>query len=187
LSCWRGVFRWGESQQLIPPGTYAALLPVRGLEHGQAREMEPVAPVDEDVLAQALPHLNAVARTAVELLALTAARPGELLKLTPADLDRSGVVEVARNLRVRLGEDCWGSQPFKHKTSHRGRRRIILSGPRSQTLLAPLLEGRAPDAPLFSAAEGEEDRRRRLRAARKTRVPASQQHRRKAAPLRMPG
>src|SRR5262245_36348652 len=71
LSSWKAVFRWGELHSLLIPGTYAALVPVRGLEHGQAREMEPVAPVDEETLAAALPHLNLVARTAVELLALT--------------------------------------------------------------------------------------------------------------------
>ena len=79
----------------------------------------------------------------VRLQRLTGARPGEICSLRPLDLDTSG--------------DVWRYIPEKHKTSHRGRERIILIGPRGQSILRPYLL-RAADAFCFSPQESERKR-----------------------------
>src|SRR5262249_8266284 len=53
----RHVFKWGESEELLPSSTYHSLQTVAGLRYGQARESKGVLPVPEDVLTRTLPHL----------------------------------------------------------------------------------------------------------------------------------
>lgn len=148
-------WRWCESEELVPAGSTHALATVRGLAEGEhgARERPEVPPAPAEAIAAALVELNPVARALVECLLLTGARPGELFRLTPADLNRSGEVELARGYRVRLGAGVWAVQPRLHKTARKGKRRVILFGPRAQAILAPLLEGRPADKPIFCPQE----------------------------------
>lgn len=174
LARWKGVWRWAESEELVPPGTYHQMQTVRGLQPGQALEREEVPPVPEADYAAAVPHLGPVVRQAVELLALTGARPSELLALVPGAIDRGGVVELARGYRVQLPAGVWVVQPGKHKTARKGKRRVILFGPTAQAVLAPLLEGLESDQPIFSPRRAREARWAAARASRKSRVQPSQ-------------
>jgi integrase len=170
----RRVFKWGVSQELIPPSIYQALATVPGLRKGRsaAREPAPVLPVDNAVVDATLPELPPVVVDMVRFQRLTGCRPGEVCKLRPCDVDRSGEV--------------WQYQPGDHKTAHLGRVRVVYIGPQAQDVLRPYLL-RAADAYCFSPAESEQQRHAEMRAARKTRVQPSQQWRRKARPKRKPG
>lgn len=165
------VWRWAESEELVPAGSLHGLLTVRGLrpgEHGASDRPE-VPPVPEDDLAKVLPCLGRIPRAVLEVLLLTGARPSEILRLTPDGLDRSGSVEVARGIRVPLGA-VWAYQPARHKTAWKGHRRVVLFGPKAQAVLAPFLD-RPADAYLFSPREASEEylrsTRRRVRHGRK--------------------
>jgi integrase len=90
----------------------------------------------------------------VELQFLTGARPGEILDMRAADIDRRGEV--------------WAYCPSSHKNLWRGHDRVIYLGPRSQEIVRGFL-GTVPDeSNLFSPTRAELRRRDRLRAARKT-------------------
>jgi integrase len=56
---------------------------------------------------------------------LTGARPGEVCKLRPCHIDRSG--------------DVWEFRVKGHKTEHHERSRIVFIGPEAQKILAPYL------------------------------------------------
>jgi integrase len=58
----------------------------------------------------------------VRIQRLTGMRPGELLQMTVADLDRTD-------------PECWVYRPGHHKTEHHGRGRMIFIGPRAIEIL----------------------------------------------------
>lgn len=123
----RHAFRWAASREMIPATVVEALRTVEGLKRGrcEAREPERVLPVPENDLEPALSKIVQPAATIARLQLLTAARPGELLDLRPAELDATGKV--------------WTYRPRHHKTSHHGRERVIWIGPQGQALLWPYL------------------------------------------------
>jgi integrase len=174
LGRWKAAVRWAEAQELVPAGTSHGLAVTPGLEEGQAEDRPRVVPAPEDAVAAALPCLHPVTRALVECLLLTGARPGELFRLTPADLNRTGEVELAGGYRVKLGAGVWAYQPLAHKSAYRGHRRVVLLGPRAQAVLTPLLAGRAPGTPVFCPREARHaipegsDRAPRLRYDRHT-------------------
>jgi integrase len=133
-------FRWGVGEGLLLPSVPQALAMVPGLRKGrsEARENEPVRPVDRKIVNATLPYLSPVVAAMVQLQLHTGARPGEICRLRPCDIDRSGEVWLAR-----LSE---------HKTAHHDRERTIFIGPQGQRVLAPFL-ARAIDTPCFSPVE----------------------------------
>jgi integrase len=151
----RNIFRWGTSQELLPAEVYHALQSVTGLRRGRsnARESEPVGPVDRAMVEAIRPYLNRQVAALVELQLLTGARGGELLGLRPCDIDKS--------------RSIWTYQPQRHKNALRGKRRTIYFGPKAQDVLRPFLL-RPDDACLFSPAEAERQRRAALHAQRIT-------------------
>ncbi|REK17370.1 MAG: site-specific integrase [Planctomycetota bacterium] len=167
------VFRWGVSQELVPPSVIHALDAVPGLKIGrsEARETAPVLPVEDDVVEATLPHLPTVVADMVRLQRLTGCRPGEVCSLRPCDVDRSG--------------DVWTYRPASHKTEHHGRDRVIFIGPRAQEILTPYLL-RPATSHCFSPRESEKQRKVAMRAARTSKVPPSQVDRSKPKPMRVP-
>ena len=86
----------------------------------------------------------------------TAMRPGEVVALRPADIDRTGKV--------------WEYSPERHKTEHHGIERFVAIGPGGQEALRPyLLRVLAPDPekPLFSPRDAIAERRARARDGRR--------------------
>jgi integrase len=162
----RRVFRWGASQAIVPAVVLHGLGAVHGIRKGRtvAREPEPIGPVDEVVVDATLPHLPMVVADMIRLQRITGMRPGEVCKVRPIDVDRTG--------------DVWIYKVPKHKTEHFGRERVVCIGPKGQDILRPYLL-RAADAYCFSPAESEENRLAEMRARRKTRVQPSQVNRRK--------
>src|SRR5262249_29236836 len=131
-------FRWGVSEEMVPPMVYEGLRAVAGLQAGRsaARETEPVEPVAVEVVARTLPHRLSEVADMVRLQLLTGARPGEICHVRPGDIDRSGEV--------------WIYTPQRHKTSDRGKKRRILIGPRGQEILQGYLDLEHSENYLFS-------------------------------------
>jgi len=171
--CIKRMFKWAASYELIPVAVYRALTTVPGLKKGRttAREPRPICPVADEVVERTLPHLSPVVADMVRFQRLTGARPGEVCKLRPMDLDRTGRI--------------WEYRPASHKTEHHGRNRLVFIGPKAQDILRPYLL-RPADACCFSPAESVEKLRVEKRARRKTRVQPSQRNRRKRRPKRVP-
>jgi integrase len=102
-----------------------------------------------------LPLLTPAVAAVVQLLRLTGARPSEILTLRPCDLDRTA--------------DVWKYTPARHKSSWRGKSRVVFIGPEARGVLAPWLDKTpTPDAYVFSPARAEEDRNAERTASRKT-------------------
>lgn len=166
-------FKWGVSEELIPPSVYHGLSSVDGLRKGRsdAREPSPILPVEATLVEATLPYLPAVVADMVRFQRLTGCRPGEVCQLRPMDLDRSGEV--------------WKYSPEFHKTEYRGRERVVYVGPKAQAIIAPYLL-RAPEAYCFDPSESETKRRAAMRENRKSKVTPSQRRRHKPHPRRTP-
>jgi integrase len=150
----RALFAWAESEELVPAGTTHALATVAGLVEGElgCRETDDVPPVPEADLGATRPRLSHVVRGLVDVLLLTGARPGEVCRLRPRDLVRTGRVELRPGLWLDAGK-CWVFVPSKHKTSHRNHGRVVVFGPKAQAVMAPFLEGRDSGTPIFCPRE----------------------------------
>lgn len=136
----RQVFKWLASEELVPIDVWHGLQTVGALRSGRsgARETEPVQPVPEAWVWATCERLPGTVEAMVRLQWLTGMRPGEVCRLRPIDLDTTGRI--------------WLYRPVTHKTAWRGRRRVILLGPRAQAILRPFLQ-RTITAPCFSPIE----------------------------------
>jgi integrase len=168
------VFKWGVAEEMVPESVWRALTTVRGLEKGRspARETEPVKPVAVEVVQATLPYLLPPVRALVELQLLTGMRPGEVCQMRGCDLDTTG--------------DVWLYRPKSHKTTHRGKDRVVALGPKAQAVVKPFLKLDL-QAYLFSPKDAMAAFRARQRSQRKTRVQPSQLNRRKRKPRKQPG
>lgn len=117
------IFKWAVSEQLAPVAVYQAVATVAGLQRGrtEAREMEPIGPVDDAVVDATLPFLNRHVRGLIEFQRLTGCRPGEACAVRRSEIDTGGAV--------------WLYKPTHHKTLHRGKSRTIAIGPKAQVLI----------------------------------------------------
>ena len=140
------LFKWGASHEMVPPSVYHGLVTVEGLKAGrsEARETEPVKPVLEVHVCAVKPFVSRQVWAIIDLQLLTAARPGELLKLRPIDLDKTGRV--------------WTATLEEHKTRYKGRERTLYFGPKAQAILKEFMADRPLDAYLFSPREAEQER-----------------------------
>ncbi len=140
----RRAFRWGVAEELVSSAVHQALVAVEGLRRGrtQARESEPVGPVDDAVVDATLAHLNRHVRGLVEFQRLVGCRPTEACTLRRCDFDMSGAV--------------WLYKPAHHKTEWKGKNRIIAIGPKAQELLKEFFTPNLEDY-LFSPARAVEE------------------------------
>jgi integrase len=167
------MFKWGVSEQVVPPAVWEALRSVEGVRRGEgARETEPVRPVRDAHVDAALPYVSRQIRAMIELQRLTGARPGEICQMRTMDLNTSGRI--------------WEYAPASHKTEHHGKSRTIFIGPAAQEVLRPWLRADL-EACLFQPREAEAERMEALRRARKSKVQPSQADRSKPGAKRRPG
>jgi len=154
----RRLFRWAASHEMISAEVYQTLDTIEPLKRGRtkAREGRKIKPVPIEQLDAVRPYLNRQIRALVELQLLTGARPGELLRMRPIDIERYNATNV------------WLYRPKEHKNRFRGTERIIYLGPKAQEVIVPFIEGREEMAYLFSPAEAEAERRAELHNSRKT-------------------
>lgn len=129
------VFKWATAEELVPVIVYQALRTVAGLRKGrtEARESEPVKPVDPAHVTATLPFLTPHLQCMAELQRLTGMRPGEVCQLKLCEVDRTGEV--------------WVYRPAQHKTAHHGKTRAVHLGPRAQAAITAFLlrDGTPPD------------------------------------------
>jgi integrase len=172
------MFRWAASQERVPATVPQALGMLPPLKRGRSAAIEDkqVKSVERSIVDATLPHLSRQVRSMVELQLLTGARPGEIVSLRPCDIDSQTI------------EGVWVYRPHSHKNQYRGHDRAIHLGPRAQSIIAAYLD-REPEAPLFSPAEAEAERRTAASLARATpnscgNTPGSN---RKSSPRSTPG
>jgi integrase len=177
----KSMFRWAESEELIPPSTYHALQTVRGLAKGRtaARDTEPIRPVAPEVVEATLPFLQPTVADMAKLQQFTGMRAGELVILRAIDLEMGGKVWL-----YRPGSD--NGTAGTHKTAHHGHQRVIAIGPRGQEIVKKYLK---PDlyAYLFSPREVVAAQNAARRRKRKTKIQPSQRDRSKRNPRHPPG
>jgi integrase len=170
------MFKWAVAEEMVPPATYQALAAVEGLKRGRsdARETEPIRPVDTKVVDATMDKLPEVIADMVRVQLLTAMRPGELVAMRPQDINRS--------------DDIWLYTPPYHKTDYRGHRRTIAVGQRAQAVLLRYL-ARAADTCCFQPRDSEAKRLAAQEANRKTPLSCGNRRgsNRKAKPKKQPG
>jgi len=173
----RRVFKWAVAEELVPPSVHQALVAVAGLQRGRtdAREPDPVGPVEDIVVDAILPHLNRHVRGLIEFQRLTGCRPGEACSARRRDIDTGGAV--------------WLYRPPQHKGSWRGKSRVIALGPKAQALVREFFTPDLDDY-LFSPRRAVEEVRAERSANRRTpRYPSHVRRnaaKRKARPKRTP-
>ncbi len=156
----RAVWRWGVSTERVRNDLWQALLSVKGLRADEGREGRKVsAAPDADFRAMAA-ELHDGAAGLARLLRLTGARPSELFGLRPADVDRT--------------TDPWSYTPVSHKTSAKGKERVIFFGPGAVAVLREFWP--KGDGPFFTNCRGRVYNRNSLllafkRACRRAGVP----------------
>lgn len=145
----RRIFRWGVSEELVPPFVLDALEAVQGLQKGRTEAVEPTPrlPVPRSSIDAVLPHLQPQVRTMVELQWLTGVRSESLCFATPSQFDMTS------------DEELWYWRP-KHKTEYRGHELIVPLGRKCQNLLDPYMD-RDEDAYLFNPREGKQGTNKR--------------------------
>jgi len=150
----RKIFRWGVSQELVAAEQVAALMLVDGLRAGEtaARVTEAIKPVAWEHVDAVLAKLPPMVAAMVQIHGLTGMRSGELTALKLSELDQSG--------------DVWIYRKLKHKTSHRGKQKIICFGPRAQALMRPYMAHGGEF--VFDPKIAEQERKTARAAARKT-------------------
>jgi integrase len=144
----RRVFRWAVGEELCAPEVYQRLQAVEGLRAGQtdAPDHAPVRPAVLSDVEKALPFMPEAVRALVQVQLYSAARAGELVKLRACDIDRTD-------------PEVWTYTPASHKTTWKGRGRVIYFGKRCQEVLSPfILKAGSPEAYLFSPARSEAER-----------------------------
>lgn len=151
----RRMFKWAVSEEMVASGVLESLRSVAGLAKGRslARESVPVPPVEIEVVERTIPHLSNVVADMIRFQLLTGARPGEVCKLRPGNIDRTG--------------DVWEYHVDGHKMEHHGRDRIVYIGPEAKAILAPYLL-READKPCFSPRESIKQLRDQRTASRTT-------------------
>ena len=88
----RRCFKWAVENELVRPDMYHGLMAVSGLRKGrsEAREPDPVQPVDDATVQATLPHLTPVVADMIRFQRITGCRPQDVCNLPPCDIDMSG-------------------------------------------------------------------------------------------------
>ncbi len=170
----RRVFTWGVAEKLVRPEQLVELRAVPSLKPGRtdAREPDPKESVADEWVDAVLPYLSRHVAAMVKLQRLTGMRSDELCRLRACDIDRAG--------------EIWLYDLNRHKTAHKGKRRVVPLGPQSQLILRAFVTDLGEKF-LFSPRDAEAERAEQLRANRKTPVQPSQRSRRKKSRKRGPG
>jgi integrase len=162
------IFSWGVEEEYVNPNTALALKAVKSLPPGYAGtfDNEERGYVPDDVIRRTLPFASPTVRAMVLIQRLTGARPGEIFNMRVGEIDKTS------------DPDLWLYRLSHHKTEKKvNRKKIIPLGKPEQELLAPYLEGKKPEAAVFSPREAMAEWHTERRANRKTKLSPSQQKR----------
>ncbi len=124
----RRMFRHALSDDLIPPDVLQRLESVAPLLKGRTKavELPRRTAVPQEHIDAVRDDVNTRTKDMMDLALLTGARPGELVSLTGAMIDRKG--------------DVWTVVFDKHKMSHLDKTRVIAFGPKAQLILRKYLK-----------------------------------------------
>ena len=165
----KSVFKWAVAREMIPATVYTALECVVGLRQGHGvREAEKVTPVSDAQVEATIPFLSRQVVAMIRLQQIAGMRPGEVVTMRAADIDRETDKETDPARRL------WFYRPAQHKTAHLGKERVVPLGTRAQEIIAKFLEGRPATACLFSPVEAEAERHAKQRERREKPVQPSQ-------------
>jgi integrase len=130
------MFKWGVSEELIPPSIFHAIATVPGLRKGrsEARETVPRAPVAWEHVEPVLGELSPTVAAMAELQWLTGARSQSICQARAGQFDCAAAP--------------WAWRP-RHKTEHLDHELILFVGPRAQAILSPFIDGKSPGDYLF--------------------------------------
>jgi len=122
------VMEWGVSEEMVSVSVSQALKTVHGLRIGKtaAPAPQPKGPVSEAAVNAIKPHVTRPVWGMLQFMLLTGCRPSEAVSLRWSEIDTSRPV--------------WICSPGHHKTSHKGKKRLITIGPRCQQVLNGLRE-----------------------------------------------
>jgi integrase len=144
------MFGWGVGRKVVAGEVWAALKQVGTLKKGKttARDNAKKTAAPWADVAATFPHLHqsesrrAVLESLVRAHWLLGGRPQDMVSMRVRDLDRTG--------------DVWRYAVERHKNEHREKELAYWVGPRCQSVLLPLLEGKSPDDHVFAypAEEG---------------------------------
>lgn len=151
----RRCFKWAVENELVRPDMYHGLMAVSGLRKGrsEAREPDPVLPINDATVQATLPHLSPVVADMIRFQRLTGCRPQDVCNLRPCVVDMTG--------------DVWLYRPETHKTEHHDRDRVIPIGPKGQDILRKYLL-RSKETHCFRPVDSEKNRREASHANRST-------------------
>lgn len=112
----KAAWKWGCSEELVSESSYRRLLTVPDLQPGElgCKDAREVVPVSRELFEATLPFVSETCSDFLRLLWLSGARPGELVDLTPAELQEDGQHLIYR--------------PKHHKTKHKNKLRAIVFG-----------------------------------------------------------
>jgi len=163
----RRIFVWGVGEEIVQSTVSDALKAVKDLRKGEEGTYDnpPREAVPKWVIAATLPFLPLVVAAMVVVQYLAGMRPSEVFKMRVRNIDRS------------RGNGLWYYMPESHKTEEYIGKKPIPLGKPEQDLIAPYLEGKKPEAAIFSPRQAVKERAEQARARRKTKVPPSQQKR----------
>jgi len=134
----RHMFKWAVGREMVGHDVLERLKCVESLLAGRCEAKEgrtrgPVTPEQIEAVKSVLRSQKV--KDLIDLQLATGARPGELLMLTTAMIDRSGSV--------------WTARLEHHKTVHQGKTRMLAFGQKAQSVLGRYLQESHPDLPLF--------------------------------------
>jgi len=158
----RRMLRWAAAEELISGDRLHSLAALAPLKKGRsdAKENPPVGTVSEDHIEAVKKQVAPQIRDIIDLMLLTAARPGEILGLRPMDIDRETYAP------------SWTASPVEHKTAYMEKHRMIPLGPKARQILAPYLL-RDQDCCLFTPQETIQQRPAPKGRRRRTNQPES--------------
>jgi integrase len=173
------LFKWAESEELVPASTYQGLRTVCGLPKNMPgiRHTDPVEPATQEQIETLLSSCKQPLATMLNLQWLAGMRSAEVRIMRTCDINQSS-------------PGAWFYRPNKHKNAWRekNQQRVVVFGPRCIELLQPFLKPDDPEAFLFQPRQAEAERNRTRRASRRTPVTPSQRARQpKRNRKRVPG
>ena len=164
------MFAWGVENELVLETTWRTLKVVKSLRQGAEGTFDNEArePVPDDVVRRTLPFMPPTLRAMVQLQRILGMRPCEIFKMRVGDIDTT------------RKNGLWYYVPGSYKTSEFVGKIVFPLGKPEQELIAPYLEGKKPEAAVFSPRTAQTERNAERRANRKTKIAPSQAARDKA-------
>jgi integrase len=140
VNCVVAIFRHAVAGELVEVAVVQRIETLEPLRNGQtaAPEVALVQPANIEHVRQTAAHLSPTIKAMLRVQIATGMRPAELCIMRPCDIDRSGKV--------------WLYAPSKHKTSYRGRSKVIPIVGDAREAITDYLQ-RDPQAFCFSPAE----------------------------------